>query len=328
MLLELSLACQDTDRTRPLRDGRVTIEGCRVTFIAGNAEEIFQRAFRREEFDISELSLGTHLLTTSRGHGRYLGIPAFVSRSFRHSAIYIRSDRGITSPQDLRGRHVGVPDFQQTAGVWVRGFLADEFGVHARDIHWRTGGLEQSGREMRISYELPAEIDIRPIEAGATLSTMLVAGDIDAIISPRAPSCFPHDPNIRQLFGNYREVEEAYFRKTALFPIMHLIGIRRTLVEAHPWLPLNVYKAFLKARVIALDELNVVDTLRITHPWIAHEIQEVKKVMGENYWPYGVEENKHEIAAILRYAKTDGLVDREMQLDEIFASSTLDEFNF
>src|SRR3984893_13287186 len=163
MVLELSLACQSNDRTRALLDGRGAIEGCAVTHVAGHAEEIFQRAFRHCEFDISELSFSTHLMTTARGEGPYIGIPAFVSRSFRHSAIYIRTDRGIDSPEKLKGRRIGVPDFQQTAGVWVRGMLADEYGVQPKDVTWRTGGLEQTGRTARVALELPAGLSVTPI---------------------------------------------------------------------------------------------------------------------------------------------------------------------
>jgi 4,5-dihydroxyphthalate decarboxylase len=151
-MLELSVACQITDRTRALLDGKVAIEGCKANFVSGPAEELFQRAFRHGEFDISELSLGTHLLTTARGESRYIGVPVFLSRSFRHSAIYVRTDRGIDSPQALKGCRIGVPDFQQTAGIWVRGMLGDEYGVTSRDVRWVVGGLEQAGREARVPY--------------------------------------------------------------------------------------------------------------------------------------------------------------------------------
>ena len=328
MTLELSLACQNTDRTRALLDGRVMIDGCRVNFISGTAEEIFQRAFRHEEFDISELSLSTHLLTTARREGRYIGLPAFVSRAFRHSSIYIRNDRDIDSPEGLRGRRVGVPDFQQTAGVWVRGMLAEEYGVNTQDIHWLTGGLEQPGRQVRMPLDLPRQIRVEPIGSGKTLSGMLAAGEIDAVISPRAPSAFGREGNVRRLFKDYRDAEEAYFRKTRLFPIMHLMGIRRKLVEQHPWLPVNVYAAFVKARALALSELTVIDTLRVTHPWIAEEVGRVKALMGDAYWSYGIEENKSEISAILRYAEADGLTRGIVPLDELFASATFDGFNF
>jgi 4,5-dihydroxyphthalate decarboxylase len=327
-MLELSLACQITDRTRALVDGRVVIGGCRINFIHGPAEELFQRAFRHEEFDISELSLGTHLLTTARGQSRYIGVPAFVSRSFRHSAIYVRADRGIDSAEALRGRKIGVPDFQQTAGVWVRGFLDDEHGVRTRDVKWVTGGLEQAGREVRMPLNLPSDIDIAPIDPGATLSKLLDAGDIDAIIAPKPPSCFGRNDNVQRLFPDFRQAEEAYFQRTRLFPPMHTIGIRRSLVEKHPWLPVNVFAAFVAARDIAMNELTITDTLRVTHPWINSEINKVKALMGDDYWRYGVEANRHDLGALQRYAKTDGLIKDDVPMEQLFAASTFDGFNF
>ncbi|MDN7182607.1 ABC transporter substrate-binding protein [Caballeronia sp. SEWSISQ10-4 2] len=306
----------------------MAIEGCRINFVHGPAEELFQRAFRHEEFDIAELSLGTHLLTTARGQSHYIGVPAFVSRSFRHSAIYVRSDRGIDSAEALRGRRIGVPDFQQTAGVWVRGFLDDEHGVRTRDVHWFTGGLEQAGREVRMPLDLPADISISPIAGTATLSNLLDAGDIDAIIAPKPPSCFGRNERVQRLFPDFREAEEAYFTKTRLFPPMHTIGIRRTLVEKHPWLPVNVFAAFVKAKEAAMTEMSITDTLRITHPWINAEVERVKVLMGEDYWRYGMDANRRDLGALQRYARADGLIDKDVPMDQLFAATTFDGFNF
>jgi 4,5-dihydroxyphthalate decarboxylase len=328
MVLELSLACQSNDRTRALLDGRVAIEGCAVTHVAGHAEEIFQRAFRHCEFDISELSFSTHLLTTARGEGPYIGIPAFVSRSFRHSSIYIRNDRGIDSPAGLKGRQIGVPDFQQTAGVWVRGMLAEEYGVHPGEIRWRTGGLEQAGRKPRMPLRLPPEISVEPIPEGKTLAGMLAKGELDAVISPRAPSCYGRTNSVVRLFPEFRKTEEHYFAKTGLFPIMHLIGIRRELAQKHPWLAMNVYKALVKSKALAFEELKLVDTMRVAHPWLAEEIGRVQALMGEDYWRYGVKENGREIGALVKYAAADGLISQEIGPEELFDSTTADELRF
>jgi 4,5-dihydroxyphthalate decarboxylase len=327
-MLELSLACQNTDRTRALFDGQVAIDGCRVNLVTGAAEEIFQRAFRHQEFDISELSLSTHLLTTARGESRYIGVPAFVSRSFRHSAIYIRTDRGIDAPGALKGRRIGVPDFQQTAGVWVRGMLNDDYGVGPADVTWVTGGLEQTGRKVRMPLALPPHIHVEAAPAQQTLAAMLAAGELDAIVSPRAPSCFGKHAAVGRLFPDYRAAEEAYYAKHGLFPPMHLIGIRRTLVEAHPWLPVNVFAAFVKAKALAMGELAVVDTLRVTHPWITAELERVRALMGHDFWRYGMSENRAELDALLRYAQTDGLIQEAPALDALFAKTTFDGFNF
>jgi 4,5-dihydroxyphthalate decarboxylase len=328
MVLELSLACQSNDRTRALLDGRVAVDGCKVTHVAGHAEEIFQRAFRHGEFDISELSFSTHLMTTARGEGPYVGIPAFISRAFRHSAIYIRNDRGIDSPAGLRGCQVGVPDFQQTAGVWVRGMLAEEYGVGPAEIRWRTGGLEQAGRKPRMPLKLPPRISVKPIPETKTLAGMLAEGELDAVISPRPPSCFGAGNSVVRLFPEFRKAEEHYYGKTGLFPIMHLMGIRRELAKQHPWLAMNVYKALLKSKAIALEELRMVDTVRISHPWIAEEIGRVQSLMGEDYWRYGVKENSREIGALVRYAAADGLIENEIGPEELFDRTTGDELRF
>jgi 4,5-dihydroxyphthalate decarboxylase len=327
-MLEISLACQITDRTRALVDKTLSIGGCKVNFIHGPAEELFQRAFRHEEFDVAELSLGTHLLTTARGTSRYIGVPAFVSRSFRHSAIYIRDDCGISSPEGLRGKRVGVPDFQQTAGIWVRGFLEEQHGVLTRDITWLTGGLEQAGREVRMPLQLPPEIKIGPIGKETTLSALLDAGEIDAIIAPKPPSCFNRNPHVKRLFPDYREAEETYFKSTGIFPPMHMIGIRRSLLEQQPWLAVNVFKAFVAARDAAMAELIVTDTLRVTHPWINSEIDVVKTLMGKDYWRYGIDASRHELEALQRFAKKDGLMGEAIPLEQLFAKSTFDAFAF
>jgi 4,5-dihydroxyphthalate decarboxylase len=326
-VLELSLACQDIDRNRAIIDGRVPIEGCRVNGIIGRPEEIFQRAFRHHEFDISELSLCTHLVTTARGDGPYIAIPAFVSRAFRHSSIYVRAAAGIDRPEALRGRNVGVPDFQQTAGVWARGLLADEHGIDRRDIHWHMGGLDQAGRVARVPLELKNEIRIDPIGHDRTLSQMLETGELDAVIAPRPPTGYGQ-PGITRLFPDARQAEEAYFKKTRLFPLMHAIGIRRALADRHPWLAVNVYAAFHQARAMAMESLRRMDTPQVAHPWIAEEIGRVKAVMGEDYWPYGIAENRNELAALMRYAEADGLVGEPVPLEDLFAASTFDHFNF
>ena len=327
-MLEISLACQITDRTRALVDKTVSIGACKVNFIHGPAEELFQRAFRHEEFDVAELSLGTHLLTTARGASKYIGVPAFVSRSFRHSAIYIRDDVGIDSPEALRGKRIGVPDFQQTAGIWVRGFLEEQHNVMTRDITWLTGGLEQAGREVRMPLQLPPEIKIGPIGKDATLSAMLDKGELDAIIAPKPPSCFGRNLHVHRLFPDFRQAEQTYFKTTGVFPPMHMIGIRRSLLEKHPWLAINVFKAFTAARDIAMAELSITDTLRVTHPWITSDIASVKALMGNDYWRYGIEASRHELDALQRFAKKDGLMGDAIPLEQLFAKSTFDAFNF
>ena len=230
--LRISMACCDYDRCRALFDGRAPIEGCEVSAVPIEPEEAFHRAFKFNEFDVSEISMSSHTLMTSRGQNAYVGVPAFVSRLFRHSGIYIRTDRGIKTPADLKGKTIGLPEYQITANVWIRGVLADEYGVKPEDVHWRSGGLEDPGREERAPLKLPAGIDLKPIPHDRTLSDMLEKGEIDAMISARAPSCFARGAaNVDRMFPDYKSTEQEYFRRTGIFPVMHIIGIRRELAE-------------------------------------------------------------------------------------------------
>ena len=325
MALSLSLAVCDYDRTRAIFDGRAPVEGCDVTAVALEPEEAFHRAFKFQEFDVSEISMSSYIMTTARGDAHYIAVPAFVSRLFRHSGIYIRTDRGIARPQDLKGKAIGVPEYQITANVWMRGLMQDEYGVAPADLKWRRGGLEDPGREERASIKLPADIDLQPIPEDRTLSDMLEAGELDGLFSARAPSCFLRGaPNVGRLFPNYPEVEEAYFRKTGIFPIMHAIGIRRSLVERHPWLAVSVYKAFLKAKELCMHELGQIGHLAASLPWSVAEYDRLRSVMGEDYWSYGAHANRQVLDTLTRYSFEQGLSVRKLSVDEMFAPSTYD----
>lgn len=325
MTLQLSLAVCDYDRTRAIFDGRAKIEGCDITAVALEPEEAFHRAFKFNEFDISEISMSSYVMTTARGEAHYMAIPAFVSRLFRHSGIYVRTDRGIATPQDLKGRTVGLPEYQMTANVWIRGILEDEYGVKPSDIKWRRGGLEEAGREERARINLPADIDYKAIPEHRTLSDMLAKGEIDGLLSARAPSCFlAGASHVGRLFPDYPVVEEAYFRKTRIFPIMHAVGIRRSLAERHPWLAVSVFKAFLKAKEHCMKELGQIGHLAATLPWGVAEYDRTRRLMGEDYWSYGVAENRHVLEALTRYSFAQGLSARKLAVDEMFAPSTYD----
>jgi 4,5-dihydroxyphthalate decarboxylase len=265
------------------------------------------------------------MLQTTRADCPYVGLPAFVSRMFRHSGIYIRTDRGIRSPADLRGRLVGVPEYQMTAIVWIRGILKDEYGVDPSEIHFRSGGQEESGRGERTPLTLTNGVDLQPIPAHATLVEMFVAGKLDALFTARAPSCYVDGaPNIGRLFPNYREVEKAYYEKTGLFPIMHLIGIRKSLAEKHPWLPVSVYKAFCEAKAIALADVREVSALNVTLPWVEAEALDTIRLMGRDYWKYGIAENIGEIEALTRYSFEQGLALRKLAPEDLFHKSTFE----
>jgi len=323
--LTISLACCDYDRTRALFDGRVGIEGCEVIATAIEPEEAFHRAFKYREFDVSELSLSSHTLQVSRGEHAYVAIPAYVSRLFRHSGIYIRTDRGIERPQDLKGKTLGLPEYQITANVWIRGMLQDEYVVNVRDVHWRSGGVEDPGREERARLALPPQIDLKPIPKDKTLSAMLEAGELDGMIGARAPSCFLRGaPKVARLFPDFRAVEQDYFQRTKMFPIMHVIGIRRSLADRHPWLAVNALKAFIKAKELCWYELGQIGHLFTSLPWGVAEFDATRRLMGEDYWSYGIEPNRHVLEAFTRYHHEQGLSARQVNLEELFAPSTLE----
>ena len=323
--LPITIACGDTDRTRPIKDGRVAVEGCETSVFTLEPEEVFFRAFRNGEFDVTELSFSSYILDVSRGTCPYVAIPAFVSRVFRHSGIYVRTDRGIRTPADLRGRRVGVPEYQITAVVWIRGMLKDEYGVDPGEIHWRSDGQEEPGRDERTPLRLTNGVDLQPIAPGATLSRMLVDGELDALFTARAPSCFVEGAaNVGRLFPDYRAVEQAYYRKTGLFPIMHLIGLRRSLAEQHPWLPGSLYKALCQARQIALKEVRQMHVPVAALPWMEAEALDTIALMGRDYWPYGVAENAAEIEALTRYSYEQGIALRKLSAADLFARSTLE----
>ncbi|HZQ74621.1 MAG TPA: ABC transporter substrate-binding protein [Burkholderiales bacterium] len=324
--LAISLACCDYDRTRAIFDGRVPVEGCEVHGTPMEPEETFHRAFKYQEFDVSELSLSSYTLQVSRGENPYVAIPAFVSRAFRHSGIYIRTDRGIARAQDLKGRTIGVPEYQMTANVWIRGMLADEYGVRPQDVHWRNGGIEQPGREERTALKLPAGIELKPIGPGETLSRLLESGGIDAMFGARPPSSFMRGAaNVGRLFPDFRVAEQDYFRKTKIFPIMHVIGIRRSLVERHPWLAMNLMKAFVKAKEIVWYELGQIGHLFTSLPWGVAEFDATRALMGEDYWSYGLKPNLHVLEAFTRYHHEQGLSARKVGAEELFAPSTLEQ---
>jgi 4,5-dihydroxyphthalate decarboxylase len=319
----ITIACGNYDRTAAISDGRVKIEGCEVTYLSLEPEEIFHRAFRFEEFDVCEMSFSSFLRTVANGTAAYVGIPAFVSRIFRHSGIYVRAAAGIHRPQDLCGKRIGVPEYQITAVVWMRGMLQHEYGVHPSEIHWRSGGQEQPGRQERTPLKSIPGIDLQPIRDDQTLVGMLKAGELDALFTARAPSSFiAGEPHIARLFADTRAAEIAYYKKTGLFPIMHLVGIRKTLAERYPWLATSVYKAFCEAKTLAMSNLTEITALPVMLPFLEAETRETTAAMGRDFWSYGVHENLREIEALAQYAFEQGLLDRKVKADELFCPST------
>ena len=324
----LTVGCWDYDRTRALLDGRVGIEGCRVIPVTISPEDSFPRAVSRADLDVSELSLSSYLLQVSRGDCPYVAIPAFLSRGFWHEAVYVRTDRDINAPKDLEGKLVGVPEYQMTLALWVRGILQDEYGVDFRAMRYRTGGTNTAGRKERLPLKLPDHMDVQPIPPDRTLNELLVSGEIDAIMSPGPPQAFIEgDPSVRRLIADTRDAERRYFEKTGFFPIMHMVGIRRALVEQHPWLPARVFAAFVAAKRIAMQELGALAAAganRVSMPWFAAELAATRSLMGDDFWSYGVADNRAELEAICRYSEEQYLSERRLTVEDLFAPETLD----
>jgi 4,5-dihydroxyphthalate decarboxylase len=321
--LALSVAIGDYDRNRPLIDGEVAIDGVSPVFLRLSPEEIFFRAFRHEEFDVCELSLSSYTIKTARGDCPYIGVPAFVSRAFRHTAIFIRNDRGIATPADLKGKRIGVPEYQLTACVWARAILEADFDVKASDITWVRGGLEEPGRPEKIPINLPGSIRVEAAPPDRSLNAMLEAGEIDGFIGPRSPSCFDKGhPLVRRLFADPTAAATDYFQRTRIFPIMHVIGVRRTLVERCAWLPATILKAFEASKASALAKLTDTSATKVTLPFVEEQLAAARALMGQDFWPYGIEANRHVIDAFLDHHHRQGLSDRRLAVDDLFPAST------
>ncbi len=324
----LTVACWDYDRTRAVLDGRVVIDGWTVTPTVAPPGTLFPLAVGDAPYDVTEMSLASYLLQTSRGEGAYIAVPAFVSRAFRHDGFYVRADAGIATPKDLEGRRVGVPEFQMTAAVWMRGLLADEFDVDVTRLIYRTAGLNEAGRKERLELTLPDHMDVAPAPDGTNLNALLLAGDLDAIMAPAPPTAFANgDLRVRRLFSDAAAAGRDYYARTGIFPLMHVMGVRKTLAEAHPDLARGVYNAFLASRRVAMDEVRAVaeaSANKVTLPWFANEYETTRALMGDDFWPYGFSENVRELEALCRYANAQYLTDYLLAARDLFHPDTLD----
>ena len=288
-------------------------------------ETMFSRALGHAEFDVTELSFSNFLKQTAAGECAYVGLPIFPSRSFRHGAWFVNAASGITEPADLRGRRVGVREYSMTAAVVARGVLADEFGVGARELEWIVGDVDE---KERASVPLPdLQLGLRGTRApdGALLGEMLVEGELDALLAYKPPKKFvAGDPRIARLFGDYAAREREWARRTGIFPVMHLMGIRRELAEQQPWLPQSLQLAFTAAKDTALEELAVVQALKVSLPWVADAVAETQAALGKDYWPYGVQRNRADIEALARWHCEQGLSERPLTLEQMFFRTTLE----
>ena len=324
--LQLSIAVGNYDRVRPLMDGAVQIDGVDPIFMNLPPEEIFFRAFRSQDFDICELSMSSFTVKTAADSCPYVAVPAFVSRAFRHNSIYVRKDR-IKSPEDLRGRRVGLPEFQLTACVWARIILQDDHRVKPSDMIWVRGGIEHAGRPEKISIKLASGVRMEDAPAGTTISELLERGKIDAFIAPRPPSiASKHNPHIGWLFADPIAAGRDYFKRTGIFPIMHVTGIRRELVDKHPWLPAAVFKAFAQSKAKCLAALEDTSATKVTLPFVEEQLCAARELMGDDFWSYGLNPNRKVLERFLSHHHAEGLSSRLVTPEELFHPSTHESF--
>jgi 4,5-dihydroxyphthalate decarboxylase len=326
-LIRLTLACWDYDRTRALMDGTVAPDGIELVYLNQPVEETFFRMMRYREFDCSEMSLSSYVASLSTESPPFVAIPVFPSRFFRHSCIFVSAESGIRKPEELKGKRIGVPEYQMTAPVWIRGILSDDYGVKVTDVEHFSGGEEEPGRDEKLKLDLPSNIKLRPIPRDKTLSRMLAEGELDALVTARAPSTFQKEPDkVKRLFPNYVEVEKEYYRRTKIFPPMHTVVIRRDVYAKNPWVAQSLHKAFTEAKAKAYTLYNQSAALPAMVPWLVAELEEARREMGEDWWPYGLEPNRKALETFLRYHHEQGLSKRRFQPEELFARETLASF--
>lgn len=323
--INVTLACHLNDRTRDLATEAVRPTGIDLTFLPFEVEETFWRMLSHQEFDAAEMSMSSYMMARDQGSPALIAIPAFPSRFFRHSCIFVNAAAGIEEPADLTGRKVGVPEYQITAAMMVRGVLQHQYDVHPEDVVWYHGGEEDAGREEKVEIDLPDGVELHSIPADRTLSGMLADGDLDALVTARTPSSFGRD-EVERLFPDYKAVEREYYRTTGTFPIMHCVVLREDVYEEHPWVAMELYKAFERSKRNCLDRIADTTELVSALPWLHAEVEETRALMGEDYWPYGVEPNRDVLETMTTYSHEQGLTTERLSVDELFAPNTYDEF--
>src|SRR5919108_6423174 len=296
MALQLTIACGDYDRTHPLIDGSIKPEGIELNWLVLPHFEIWTRMLNYNDFDASEISLSSYIIARTLGKP-LTAIPVFPARAFRHSYIYINTRSGIREPKDLMGKRVGLAEFQQTATVWVRGMLQHEYDVKLEEIEWFTWV-----KKPRMQIEMPGRYSVRQIPPDDSADQMLFRGELDAVICANLfPSLLDPPSHVRRLFENYEEIERQYFRKTGIFPIMHSVAIRQELWEESPWMAISLFKAFQRAKEIAYERLNDTSPYKISLAWFRQPVEQQRKILGVDPWPYGVEKNRHVVATLMNY---------------------------
>jgi 4,5-dihydroxyphthalate decarboxylase len=317
--LKLTLACWNYDRTRPLIDGRVKPDGIDLDVQILRPRQSFQRMLDSHEFQVSELSLASYTALKARGECPFVAVPVALSKIFRHSCIYVRKGSGIETPQDLRGKRVGTSQYSSTGLCFMRGMLQHDYGIRSEDMHWFMGGLNTFVEQPLIPLNLPKEIRLDFLSGGQTLEKIFDAGGLDALLSLYLPQSFLRGaPHVARLWPNFKEVEQDYYRRTRIFPIMHIVVVREDVHREHPWVAKSIYQAFTKAKSLAVDGLHDTDALHLALPFLIDHVEEAWRVFGKDFWAYGLEPNRPTWEAIARFVHEQGLAPRVVTPEEMF----------
>lgn len=316
--IKLTLAIGPYDHVRDFVDGTVRAKGIDITALNLSIEEIFYRFTRFREWDISELSFGKYVSLVSQNDASITAIPVFPSRVFRHSSIYIRKNGGIGKPQDLKDKRVGIPEWAQTAAIYTRGYLAHEAGVALKAIEWHQAGVNEAGRAEKVKLKLPK--GVRYVShSDRSLNDMLLAGELDAVLSARPPrAALEPGSRMTRLFPDALEVEKAYYRKTGIFPIMHVVALRREVLDRHPWVAMNLYTAFEEAKRRSLQRALDVTASYYPLPWTVDYARQSQAMFGDDFWPYGIEGNRATLESFLQFAYEQGVCHRKLAPEDLF----------
>ena len=325
--LRLTFACCRYDRMEAIREGAVTVDGVDLTCITlKSGRDVFDRMVGGQEFDVAELSASEFISLHGAGNCPFVALPVFPSRVFRHGYIFINKRSGIRSAKDLEGRRVGLPLYTQTAALWLRGHLAHQFGVDIGTIRWVQGSVEDTGTHGKPhAPALLCPVAIEQNQSGASLATLLARGEIDALIGSRRPEILGRDPDVVRLFPDYRALERTLYEQTGIFPIMHLVAMRRELYERHKWLATSFYQAFVESKRRALARLRYAGSLSAMLPWLQSEIEEIDEVFGGDAWPYGIERNRSTLEALVQYMAEQHFIPKAVPVESLFVPIPISE---
>jgi 4,5-dihydroxyphthalate decarboxylase len=320
--IRLTIATGDYDHVRDFACGDVQAAGISPTWLTLPIEEIFFRFIHYREWEVSEISLAKYVSLISNGQTDLVAIPVFPSRVFRLSSIYVRADSPLRKASDLRGKKIGVPEWAQTAAVYSRGWLSEDAGIPLRDIDWYQAGVNDAGRTEKVKLSLPEGVRCTAVP-DRNLTDMLLKGELDAVFSAHPPKPFEEGTSeIIQMVGDYRNQEEAYFRRTSIFPIMHTIVIQKRVLDLAPWIAKNLYNAFEQAKDQSVRRAMDFTASRFPLPWCAAYAREMQGIFGELF-PYGIEKNVTTLQNFLRFAYEQGVCSRLVSIEELFPESIL-----